>query len=125
MWRSFKLTHAVSSTLAAESQAMAVATGTVEWLSLIVSELLDGPFDLRNCCDLTQKRPPIAITDCKSLYDHLNSPSSLKARAMTARWVSTNRMPARWLHKACWRLSHRLVKVLHSVAGVRSFGKTG
>ena len=113
VWRSFKLTRAVSSTLAAESQAMAVATGTVEWLSLIVSELLNGPFDLRNCRDIIQKRPPIAITDCKSLSDHLNSPSSptavedrrtsiditiiresLKACAMTVRWVPTNRLLA-------------------------------
>ena len=112
-WRSFKLTRAVSSTLAAESQAMAVATSTVEWLSFIVSELLDGPFDLRNCRDIIQKRPPIAITDCKYLYDHLNSPSSptavedrrtsiditiiresLKACAMTVRWAPTNRMLA-------------------------------
>ena len=42
VWRSFKLSRAVSSTLAAEAQSMAVATGTVEWLSLIVSELVGG-----------------------------------------------------------------------------------
>ena len=118
VWRSFKLSRAVSSTLAAEAQSMAVATGTVEWLSLIVSELLEGPFDLRSCRNVMQKRPPIVITDCKSLYDHLNSPSSptavedrrtsiditiiresLKACAMTVRWVPTNRMLADGLTK--------------------------
>jgi len=65
-----------------------------------------------------QKRPPIVITDCKSLYDHLHSPSSptavedrrtsiditiiresLKACAMTVRWVPTNRMLADGLTK--------------------------
>ena len=71
------LSRAVNSTLAAEAQSMAVATGTVEWLSLIVSELLEGPFDLRSCRNVMQERPPIVITDCKSLYDHLNSPSQV------------------------------------------------
>lgn len=76
VWRSYKLPRAVSSTLAAESQAMATATGTMEWLVLIMSEALDGPFQPRLSREMLSKRPPILATDCKSLYDHLISLSS-------------------------------------------------
>ena len=38
-WRSYRLTRAVSSTLAAESQPMSTATGMVEWLSLMMHEI--------------------------------------------------------------------------------------
>eukprot|EP00435_Cladocopium_sp_Y103_P017469 s1627_g4.t1 len=48
-WRSFKLSRAVSSTLAAEAQAMSVATSTVEWLLLLLAEILDGPLDVPKC----------------------------------------------------------------------------
>ena len=37
-WRSFRLPRAVSSTLAAESRAMSVATGTVEWVLLLLAK---------------------------------------------------------------------------------------
>ena len=36
-WKSFKLSRAVNSTLAAEAQAMSIATGTVEWLQLLLA----------------------------------------------------------------------------------------
>ena len=83
-WKSYKLPRAVSSTLGGESQAMSTASGTAEWLSLLLSETLDGPFKARDARDLLQKRPPVLVlkrspilaTDCKSLYDHLISPSS-------------------------------------------------
>ena len=83
-WKSYRLPRAVSSTLGGESQAMANASGAAEWLSLLLSETLDGPFQARNARELLQKRPPMLIlkrspilaTDCKSLYDHLISPSS-------------------------------------------------
>ena len=44
VWKSYMLPRAVSSTLGGESQAMATATGTVEWLNLMLIEALDGPF---------------------------------------------------------------------------------
>eukprot|EP00435_Cladocopium_sp_Y103_P026818 s1587_g6.t1 len=75
-WKSYKLSRAVSSTLAAESQAMSVASSTVEWLLLLLAESLDGPLDVRNCRDVLSRRRPVLVTDCKSLYDHLHSPSS-------------------------------------------------
>ena len=117
-WKSYKLPRAVSSTLAAESQAMSTASGTVEWVSLLLSEIIDGPFkDMRTCKDALTLRPPILVTDCKSLYDHLMSPSaptsiedrrtsidviirdSIRAMAGSLRWVPTNRMLADALTK--------------------------
>ena len=112
-WKSYRLSRAVNSTLAAESQAMSTATGSVEWILLLLSEILDGPLDVRACREVLRKRRPILVTDCKSLYDHLQSPSSPTSiddrrtsidiviiresvRLMYAhvRWVPTNRMLA-------------------------------
>ena len=117
-WRSHKLSRAVSSTLAAESQSMSVASGTVEWLLLVLTEVLDGKFPMRECRDVMSRRPPILVTDCKSLYDHLLSPSaptaiedrrtsidvtiireSIHNMSAHVRWVPTNRMLADGLTK--------------------------
>ena len=112
-WRSYRLCRAVSSTLAAESQAMATASSTVEWLLLLLAETLDGPLDVPKCREVLCRRRPILVTDCKSLYDHLYSPSSptsiedrrtsidvviiresCKLTQAHVRWVPTNRMLA-------------------------------
>ena len=117
-WKSFKLQRAVSSTMSAESQALAIATGTTEWILLLLAEIFDGPLDVRTCRDVLKRRRPIVVTDCKSLYDHLQSPSSPTSiedrrtsidvviirescRSMSAhiRWVPTNRMLADALTK--------------------------
>ena len=74
-WRSFKLPRAVSSTLGAESQSMSLATGTAEWLLLMLSEIIDGPVQIGQCREVLSRRRPLVVTDCKSLYDHLVSPS--------------------------------------------------
>ena len=118
MWRSLGLSRAVSSTLAAESQAMSIASGTVEWMMLILAELIDGPFSVRQAADVLKRRSPILVTDCKSLYDHLASPSSptavedrrtsiditiiqesIRNGGMHVRWVPTDRMLADSLTK--------------------------
>ena len=39
----------------------------------MLSECLDGPFDLESAQEVLNKRSPIGITDCRSLYDHLTS----------------------------------------------------
>ena len=117
-WKSYKLPRAVSSTLGGESQAMSTASGTVEWLSLLLTEALDGRFEVRQCRFLLAKRPPVLATDCKSLYDHLISPSSptavddrrtsidiviirefIKLTNAQIRWLPTNRMIADGLTK--------------------------
>ena len=79
----------------------------------MLAEILDGDLNLRVCRDVLKRRPPILVTDCKSLYDRLVSPSastSIEDRrtsidvviirescwCMSAymRWVPTNRMIA-------------------------------
>ena len=118
VWKSYRLARAVSSTLAGESQAMSVASGTVEWLSLMMSEAIDGPFQLRQARAILSRRRPLLATDCKSLYDHLVSPSSptaiddrrtsidvviiresLKDLQGIIRWLPTDRMIADGLTK--------------------------
>jgi len=113
LWRSYKLPRAVSSTLGGGAQAMSTASGTAEWLTLLVLEVLEGTFALRESRNLLQKRPPIYATDCTSLYDHLVSPSaptsiddrrtsidvviireSLQTTCCSVRWLPTNRMLA-------------------------------
>ena len=64
-WKSYRLPRAVSSAFGGESQAMASATGTVEWLSLMFAEALDGRFEIRECRSMLAKRPPVIATDCK------------------------------------------------------------
>eukprot|EP00435_Cladocopium_sp_Y103_P075218 s4_g55.t1 len=112
-WKSFKLSRAVSSTLGAEAQALSIASSTVEWLMLLLAEILDGPLVIPKCRDALSRRKPILVTDCKSLYDHLHSPSSptsiedrrtsidvviiresVKAMQAYVRWVPTAHMLA-------------------------------
>ena len=117
-WKSYRLPRAVSSTLSGESQALASASGTVEWLNLLLIEALDGSFAPSECRQLLSRRPAILATDCKSLFDHLISPSSptavddrrtsidiviiresIKLLAARVRWLPTNRMIADGLTK--------------------------
>ena len=67
-WRSYKLSRAVGSTLAAESQAFRTASGSVEWLSLMLAEILDGDLIPQERGGVLKRRPPILVTDCKSFY---------------------------------------------------------
>ena len=75
-WRSYRLPRVVNSTLSAEAQAMSTATGMLEWILLLLSEALDGPCNLRSCWQYASQRCSMALTDCKSLFDHLVSKSS-------------------------------------------------
>lgn len=118
VWRSYRLPRAVSSTLGGEPQAMATASGTAEWITLLMIEVIHGSFELRRARDLLVQRPPIYATDCKSLYDHLVSPSaptsidarrtsidvviireSLATTCGAIRWLPTDRMIADGLIK--------------------------
>ena len=75
-WRSARLPRVVSSTLSAEAQSMAVASSMCEWITLLLSEALEGPRFSHSCWNRTQDRLVLFATDCKSLYDHLCSQSS-------------------------------------------------
>ena len=118
LWRSYRLPRAVSSTLAGEAQAMSTASGTAEWMTLLMLDTLQGHFSLREARNKLSERPPILATDCKSLFDHLISPSaptsmedrrtsidviiireSLQCTGGVVRWLPTNRMLADGLTK--------------------------
>ena len=118
IWKSYKLPRAVSSTFRGEAQALSTASGSIEWLSLLLSETLDGHFPVIESRKVLSRRSPIFATDCKSLFDHLISPSaptsiedrrtsidvviireSLKATNGTVRWLPTDRMIADGLTK--------------------------
>ena len=110
-WRSFKLPRVVSSTLSAEAQSMSVASSMCEWTMLILGEALDG-FRCPHSFWHSTGREAILLTDCKSLYDHLQSPStpalddrrtsidiiiikdSIRRLGAQLRWIPTNRMLA-------------------------------
>ena len=116
-WRSHRLPRVVNSTLSAEAQSMTAATGMAEWMTLMLSEALDGKTFLRSCWSGGSKRACIVLTDCKSLYDHLTSKSaptlddkrtaldvviireSIVRLGASLRWIPTDRMLADALTK--------------------------
>ena len=63
VWRSFKLSRAVGSTLAAEAQAMVAATGTLEWMALLLAEAIDGIPEIRDDVQHLKTRPPAIVID--------------------------------------------------------------
>ena len=117
-WKSYRLPRVVSSTMGGEAQAFSTASGMCEWVALMTSECLDGPFLLEEADQVLLKRPPIGMTDCRSLYDHLTSlgsggvlddrrtaidiaiiRQSIRRTKMEARWVPTGHMLADGLTK--------------------------
>ena len=55
---------------------MTMATGMGEWSLLLLSEALDGRTFLRSMWTAACKRRSIIVTDCKSLFDHVQSQSA-------------------------------------------------
>ena len=117
-WKSYKLPRVVSSTLAGEAQCFSSASGIAEWCMLILSEALDGSFSLQDVDEVLQRRSPIGMSDCRSLYDHLITlgcggtlddkrvaidvaviRQSIARSRLQPRWVPTDRMVADGLTK--------------------------
>lgn len=116
-WKSSRLPRVVSSTLSAEAQSMSCASSMCEWLNLFVSEALDGSRFSPTFWNSSSRRLVMVLTDCKSLYDHLLSPSSptlddrrtaidivilrdsIARMQATLRWIPTDRMIADALTK--------------------------
>lgn len=117
-WKSHRLPRVVSSTLGGEAQSFASTSGIVECCSLILAEALDGPFPLSHVDDVLGRRPPIGLTDCSSLYDHLITlgsggvlddkrvaidiaiiRQSIQRAGLQPRWIPTDRMAADGLTK--------------------------
>ena len=76
-WKSFRLHRVVPSTLGGEAQVFSSGSAVAEWMALLLAEARSGAFDLRQCREQLQATPIVGVTDCKSLYDHLKSVSSL------------------------------------------------
>ena len=55
---------------------MTMATGTCEWSLLLLSEALDGRTFLQSVWETARKRTCLIATDCKSLFDHVQSQSA-------------------------------------------------
>ena len=111
-WKSHRLPRVVNSTLSAEAQSMSGAASMCEWLSLLLAEIRDGPCCAQSMWEVPRRPPCILITDCKSLFDHLKSPSapslddrrtsidiviireSVRRMSASVRWIPTDRMLA-------------------------------
>ena len=117
-WKSYKLSRVVASTLAGETQSFVTASGIAEWMALMIAEVNDPMFSLRDCERHLRSTPITGITDCKSLYDAIHSPTSpskledkrvaidmavvrqcMSRTGMSARWVPTELMLADALTK--------------------------
>ena len=72
--------RAVSSTLAAESQAALDGLRHMEWMSALLAECVYSEFSLEEREDFISPHLSVLMVDCKSVFDHLNSqgcPSSV------------------------------------------------
>ena len=104
-WKSFKMPRVVASTLAGEAQAFATASVAAEWVSLMIAEARQGPFDLREHAQLNNRVPVVGITDCKSLFDavwSVSAPSKLDDKrvaidlAIIRQALERTKMSVRW-----------------------------
>ncbi len=135
-WKSYRLPRVVSSTLGAEPQSFSTACAIADRVALMLTEAKTGSFDLRSSNQIPQQamvtKPSLhgtlrdqlpnvntsGVTDCKSLYDHLSSMSSvcksddkrvaidlaiikqcMSRTGMTIRWCPTELMLADGLTK--------------------------
>ena len=116
-WKSYRLPRVVNSTLGAEAQAMNAASGMLEWFQLMLREILDGHRCLATIWNVESPRLGMLMTDCKSLFDHLQSKSSptlddrrtaldiviirdsIAKMKTSLRWLPTDRMLADALTK--------------------------
>jgi hypothetical protein len=71
VWKSYRLRSVTSSTLAAETQAQMDGLGHLEWVSCLLLEGSNSEFCLRRRAEFLPLLTPFAVTDCKSLYDHI------------------------------------------------------
>ena len=92
-WKSYRLPRKVACALGGEAQAYSTASAVCEWMSLMLAEAKNGPFDLRTSeqvqdfppqsnsqlkfRDQIERVPITGITACKSLFDNLTSVSAI------------------------------------------------
>ena len=111
-WKSHRLPRVINSTLSAEAQSMSAASSMCEWLSLILADVQFGPCCAQSLWEAPHRPPCMLVTDCKSLFDHLKSPSApslddrrtsidiiiiregVRRMCASVRWLPTDRMLA-------------------------------
>ena len=120
-WKSWNLKRKVRSSLAAESQALADAVDSLNYLRLFLAEcLVADSIDLRQADRVLSMLPNAhVITDCKSLYDALGKSESaglglsekrtaievtatrdvMRETGIATRWVNSDRQIADVLTK--------------------------
>ena len=76
VWKSYRLKRVVGSTFAGETQALADGLGHTEWLACHLAELKFPKFQLSSRHEYFKDFGIQAITDCKSIYDHLQKYAS-------------------------------------------------
>ena len=76
VWKSYRLKRVVGSTLAGETQALADGLGHTEWLACHLAEVKHFHFSLAERSQYIKEFGIQAITDCKSVYDHLQAYAS-------------------------------------------------
>ena len=55
---------------------MSAASSMCEWLSLVLADVQFGPCCAQSLWEAPHRPPCMLVTDCKSLFDHLKSPSA-------------------------------------------------
>eukprot|EP00435_Cladocopium_sp_Y103_P060490 s2072_g22.t1 len=111
-WKSHRLPRVVNSTLSAEAQSMSTASSMCEWISLVLADVQFGPCCAQSLWEAPHRPPCMLVTDCKSLFDHLKSPSApslddrrtsidiiiiregVRRMCASVRWLPTDRMLA-------------------------------
>ena len=79
-WKPYRRKRVVGSTFAGETQALMDGLGHTEWIACHLAELRFPSFSLESRSEFIKEFHIQAITDCKSIYDHLqtySSPSSV------------------------------------------------
>lgn len=66
-WNSGKLNRVARSSLAAEIQAASDAQEDLEFVRLVMADLLFGPVDLTDAADAVCAIPGVLVLDCKAL----------------------------------------------------------
>ena len=72
-WKSNRLKQVVGSTFAGETQVLMDGEGHAEWIGCHLAEMKHFSFSLKRREEFLHELKLQAITDCKSIYDHLQN----------------------------------------------------
>ena len=72
-WKSYRLKRVVGSTFAGETQVLTDGLGHAEWIGCHLAEVKHHEFSLSDREKFLHEFKLQAVTDCKSIYDHLQN----------------------------------------------------